>query len=138
MTSVGIGRGVGGEGSGVERKAIPGLALSLFQPFKPIHDGHDTWHWTLAADGDFTVRNLSRSITTHYSESYGGETKWCSVVPKKVNIFLWRAVRPLIPARANLQDRRLNLETILCPLCSSAPETTDHILVSCSVSTKIW
>lgn len=61
---------------------------------------------------------------------------WCNKVPKKVNMFIWRA--SYIPVRIQLQQRGLELESFLCVLCSVIAETTYHVLVCCMASTEVW
>lgn len=68
--------------------------LSIFRDLTPSQFGHDFWRWSPAADKFFQVRSLSEMITAHMA-------KW---VPKKVNIFVCRATRRLIPVRTQLQD----------------------------------
>lgn len=101
------------------------------------------WNWRReprgrAADGAFTVRRLSRMIASQTAKTFGIETKWCRLVPKKVNVFIWQATRSLIPARAHLHKRGVSINTQLCPLCSSHLETVDHAVISCSYATEVW
>nr|GEV02230.1 zf-CCHC domain-containing protein/DUF4219 domain-containing protein/UBN2 domain-containing protein [Tanacetum cinerariifolium] len=50
--------------------------------------------WSLGGDGDFKVKDLSSVIEEKILHSDGGqETLWNKMVPKKVNIFVWRALR---------------------------------------------
>ena len=56
-------------------------------------------------DGDgrlvFKVKELSRRIEEKLllSDSGSQETLWNKLVPKKVNIFVWRALRGRLPVR---------------------------------------
>ncbi|PWA87205.1 RNA-directed DNA polymerase, eukaryota [Artemisia annua] len=65
-------------------------------------------------------------------------TRWCRFVPKKVNIFVWRALRDRLPTRWNLSNKGVEIESILCPSCSSSPETIHHSLWTCSLATCVW
>ncbi|GJW17842.1 RNA-directed DNA polymerase, eukaryota [Tanacetum coccineum] len=43
-----------------------------------------------------------------------------------------------LPTRWNLSNKGIEIESILCPVCSSSPETVDHILWTCSLATSVW
>ncbi|GKD77088.1 RNA-directed DNA polymerase, eukaryota, reverse transcriptase zinc-binding domain protein [Tanacetum coccineum] len=81
-------------------------------------DFKDTWRWLLEDDGRFTVKSLSRiadSKFLHKGEA-DQETLWNKRVPKKVNIFIWRALRRRLPVRCELDTRGIDLESLLCLL----------------------
>lgn len=61
----------------------------------------DRWRWSLGEDGEFKVKELSRRIEEKLllSDSGSQETLWNKLVPKKVNIFVWRALRGRLPVR---------------------------------------
>ncbi|GJY08582.1 hypothetical protein Tco_0375636 [Tanacetum coccineum] len=43
-------------------------------------------------------------------------TRWCTIIPRKVNIFMWRMLLDSLPHRLNLSSRGLDIDSILCPL----------------------
>ncbi|GJS53722.1 hypothetical protein Tco_0627084 [Tanacetum coccineum] len=57
----------------------------------------DRWRWMLSEDGDFKVKELSRLIEDKILqvENDAQETLWNKLVPKKVNVFIWRALKGL-------------------------------------------
>ncbi|GJV47127.1 putative reverse transcriptase domain-containing protein [Tanacetum coccineum] len=63
-------------------------------------------------DGEFTVKELSRLIEDKIlcSGNGGQETLWNKLVPKKVNIFPWRALRGRLPVREELDRRARSLD----------------------------
>ncbi|GJR80534.1 alpha/beta hydrolases superfamily protein [Tanacetum coccineum] len=63
--------------------------------------------WKLSEDGDFKVKELSRLIEDKILqvENDAQETLWNKLVPKKVNVFVWRALKGRLPVRVEL-DRR--------------------------------
>ncbi|GJW36106.1 RNA-directed DNA polymerase, eukaryota [Tanacetum coccineum] len=65
-------------------------------------------------------------------------TRWCRFIPKKVNIFVWRAICDRLPTRWNLSIKGFELESIICPNCSSSPETVQHSLWACIHTTCVW
>nr|GEV91049.1 putative jacalin-like lectin domain-containing protein [Tanacetum cinerariifolium] len=81
----------------------------------------DTWRGTLQEDGKFTVNTLTKMMEERLFtfESHGQETIWNKWIPKKVNIFVWRALKGRIPVRARLDKRDIDLDSILCPCCGN-------------------
>ena len=77
-------------------------------------------------------RNLSKA-----GEQTRGTTRWSTLVPEKVSIFIWRVVKERIPIRVLLDRCGIDIPSILCPLCEEVVENIYHILVRCRVS-YIW
>lgn len=63
-------------------------------------------------------------------------TRWCNLVPTKLNVFLWRALWDRILSRVNLVDRGANIPTVLCP-CSLDVHDKKNVFVNCEVASKI-
>lgn len=70
------------------------------------------------------------------------ETRWNSWVPIKVNISMWRVIQERIHTRERERERLsisgIEVESILCPLCTSLIETVDHVFVGCDVFRHLW
>lgn len=64
------------------------------------------------------------------------ETRWNSLLPVKINIFIWRALRGRLPVRVALEDRGVDLDSVLCPICNEFQESLD--LVGCKFAKEIW
>ncbi|GKB77668.1 RNA-directed DNA polymerase, eukaryota, reverse transcriptase zinc-binding domain protein, partial [Tanacetum coccineum] len=62
------------------------------------------------------------------------ETLWNKLVPKKVNIFVWRALRGRLPVRVELDRRGIDLDSVLCPSCNNLVETCAHCLITCDLA----
>ncbi|GKE97249.1 RNA-directed DNA polymerase, eukaryota, partial [Tanacetum coccineum] len=75
-------------------------------------DGKDEWIWTLDSSNTFVVK-----ITRQHIDSL---------------------LLPELPIRLNLSNKGIEIESLLCPVCSSSSETVDHILWTCSFATFIW
>ncbi|XP_071695636.1 uncharacterized protein [Rutidosis leptorrhynchoides] len=60
------------------------------------------------------------------------------MVPKKVDVFVWRAGRERLPVLVELDKRGVDLDSVLCPLCGEFVETVDHALFSCKLVRVIW
>ena len=61
---------------------------------------------------------------------------WISPCPKKIQIFLWKAMRDRLPTKTYLSFGRSYMDT-RCPRCHS-PETTIHILRDCPWAKEEW
>ncbi|KAK1422577.1 hypothetical protein QVD17_17860 [Tagetes erecta] len=102
-----------------------------------IVHSNNSWSWLGDPQGLFSVRSLRKLLYgNNYSASY--KLKWCKSVPQKVNIFAWQAELDRIPTRQALSCRNINIESILCPLCSQFSETAEHLLISCEYANLIW
>ncbi|GKE21948.1 RNA-directed DNA polymerase, eukaryota, reverse transcriptase zinc-binding domain protein [Tanacetum coccineum] len=100
----------------------------------------DRWRWSLGGDGDFKVKDLSSLIEEKILHSDGGghETLWNKLVPNKVNIFVWRALRGRLPVRVELDRRGVDLDSVLCPCCNNIVETCAHSLITCDLAMSVW
>ncbi|GJX71271.1 RNA-directed DNA polymerase, eukaryota, reverse transcriptase zinc-binding domain protein [Tanacetum coccineum] len=100
----------------------------------------DSWKWLLAENGIFSVKALTKLIEEKCIDfgNNTGETMWNKLVPKKVNIFMWRVGRGRLPVRVELDKRGIDLHTLLCPSCDEVCETIDHSLVLCNEAMNIW
>ncbi|GJX98461.1 RNA-directed DNA polymerase, eukaryota, reverse transcriptase zinc-binding domain protein [Tanacetum coccineum] len=103
-------------------------------------DNRDRWKWSLSEDGEFTVKELSRLIEEKIlvSDNGGQEMVWNKLVPKKVNIFVWRALRGRLPVRVELDRRGVDLDSVLCPSCNNIVETCSHSLITCDLAMGVW
>ncbi|XP_071688357.1 uncharacterized protein [Rutidosis leptorrhynchoides] len=66
------------------------------------------------------------------------ETLRNRLVPKKIEVFIWRARRGRIPVRIELDKCGIDLHSIRCPICDEDLESVEHILFSCSFAKDIW
>nr|GFB34880.1 RNA-directed DNA polymerase, eukaryota, reverse transcriptase zinc-binding domain protein [Tanacetum cinerariifolium] len=100
----------------------------------------DRWRWALDEHGEFTVKDLSRLIEDKMLRSDNGdqETIWNKLVPKKVNIFVWRALRERLSVRVELDSRGIDLDSVICPSCNDSVETCAQSLITCDLSMSVW
>ncbi|KAL4592856.1 hypothetical protein LXL04_005863 [Taraxacum kok-saghyz] len=103
-----------------------------------LTDCRDGWKWEIASDGVFSVAETRRWIDDHILPEGVISTRWCKVVPRKMNIFIWKLRLNILPTRFNLSGRGLDIPSIMCPLCGSEPETVDHLFWRCGVARDIW
>ncbi|KAL4591700.1 hypothetical protein LXL04_004671 [Taraxacum kok-saghyz] len=66
------------------------------------------------------------------------KTRWSKLVPRKVNIFIWRVRLARLPTRKALRDRGIDLISMGCPICVEEVETTDHLFFACPVAVDVW
>ncbi|GJR42180.1 RNA-directed DNA polymerase, eukaryota, reverse transcriptase zinc-binding domain protein [Tanacetum coccineum] len=106
------------------------------------NDCRDKWKWTLKEDGSFKVKDLSILILIEekilHVGNVGQETLWNKLVPNKVNIFVWRALKGRLLVREELDKRGIDLDSVLCACCDSAVETCALSLVLCNLAMSIW
>ncbi|PWA38060.1 RNA-directed DNA polymerase, eukaryota [Artemisia annua] len=100
-----------------------------------LTDSDDTWTWSLGSP-TFTVKSTRDHIDKCTLPDGGFETRWNRYLPKKINIFFWRALCDRLPTRWNLS--RIDMDSLTCPICDSSIETTNHTLWFCSLATALW
>nr|GEW30044.1 putative reverse transcriptase domain-containing protein [Tanacetum cinerariifolium] len=126
------------------RSISSGIILDQFNDLLHLPEGvnlsdhPDAWHWDLVNSKIFTVKETRSHIDDALLPNYLPETRWCRFIPKKVNIQSWRVLCDCLPNRWNLSRKGFDIPSLLCPVCSSFPETNFHILWSCNVASAIW
>ncbi|KAM0069148.1 putative reverse transcriptase zinc-binding domain-containing protein [Helianthus debilis subsp. tardiflorus] len=63
---------------------------------------------------------------------------WCKWVPKKCNIFAWRAEMNRIPTVDALCSRGMTIIDDMCCLCEEDLESVSHIFSACPISVGVW
>ncbi|KAJ9535843.1 hypothetical protein OSB04_un001002 [Centaurea solstitialis] len=108
--------------------------------WEPVRDKRDGWDWSFDVGKGFSVKRCREVIVEGRGAqaSGSGETLWCRIVPKKVNIFMWRARIGRLPSREALNDKGIDLDSILCPRCGEEVENLDHALLNCNLVKDLW
>ncbi|GKF35098.1 hypothetical protein Tco_0108298 [Tanacetum coccineum] len=103
--------------------------ISLVRHQVPTRDGIDSWQWMLE-DGGFTVKVLKAMVDEKIfsPRSQVEETKWCRIVARKVNVFMWRFKCGRIPVRTLLDNIGMDLHSTLCPHCSFVASSVQDVL----------
>ena len=107
-----------------QRSFDGGRTFAEFQSLLGILDGvgctlsTDTWVWDLSSDGAFSVSETRRWIDDRVLPVGMLKTRWCVLVPRKVNIFIWRLLLDRLPTRERLSARGLEIESLMCPICA--------------------
>ena len=95
--------------------------------FVLLQVGTDTWRWDLGHDGLFSVKEARVIIDRKSLMAVDVHVRWCKLIPKKVNVFLWRLVHDRLLTRWLLGIRGIPLDHIMCPVCDGAPEQIHHL-----------
>nr|GEW02237.1 hypothetical protein [Tanacetum cinerariifolium] len=93
---------------------------------------------SLSTDGFFSVSFTRKHIDNCMLSSSLPSTRWCKIIPQKVNIFMWRMFLDRLPHRLNLSSRGLDLDSILCSVCNEVIESNSHLFFSCVAASNIW
>lgn len=101
-------------------------------------DGQDEVRLSLGVDGTFLVGVTQNHIDDYILPTLEVPTSWCKVLPRKVNIFIWRMMLDRLPHRLNLSRRGLDIPSISCSICSKGMESNDHVFYSCDIALNIW
>ncbi|GKC28377.1 RNA-directed DNA polymerase, eukaryota, reverse transcriptase zinc-binding domain protein, partial [Tanacetum coccineum] len=112
------------------------LVLELGQV--QLLDKLDSWTWILDNDDVFTVHATQVHLDSCFLPSCSSSTRWSKTLPRKVNIFVWRLSLDMLPTRLNLSLRRLDIPSIMCPMCNNAVESVDHVFFGCDLSSNVW
>ncbi|XP_071727185.1 uncharacterized protein [Rutidosis leptorrhynchoides] len=103
-------------------------------------DKPDSWRWALNSSGLFTTRKLTTLIDEKLllGETNRIETLRNCLVPKKVEVFVWKARKRRIPTLIELDKRGIYLHSVRCPVCDDDVETVEHSLIFCKLAHDIW
>ena len=86
----------------------------------------------------FTVKEARVIIDLNSLTEVDVQVRWCKLLPKKVNVFLWRVVHDRLPTRWSLEICGITLDHIMCPVCDGAPEQIHHLFCRCPVAVALW
>ncbi|GJT58884.1 RNA-directed DNA polymerase, eukaryota, reverse transcriptase zinc-binding domain protein [Tanacetum coccineum] len=95
-----------------------------------IVDGHWNWNWSR----DDIEKPL---IDSKLLPSILSSTSWDNILPRKVNIFLWRLYLDRLPHRLNLSSRGIDIPTISCSSCNGNVESAYHIFFACDLAKDV-
>lgn len=64
------------------------------------------------------------------------ETRWNMFVPRKVNIMIFHVLLDWIPTRCNLENKNMDVPSVLCLICELHIEQLCHLFVRREVTDK--
>ncbi|GJY09090.1 RNA-directed DNA polymerase, eukaryota, reverse transcriptase zinc-binding domain protein [Tanacetum coccineum] len=97
----------------------------------------DIWVWSLEGSGEFFVASVRKLIDDNMLPDVASKTRWIKSVPIKVNVHAWKVKLHCLPTRLNISRRVMDIESILCPMCGEAAESTSHIFFTCHIAREI-
>ncbi|GJV29338.1 RNA-directed DNA polymerase, eukaryota, reverse transcriptase zinc-binding domain protein [Tanacetum coccineum] len=97
----------------------------------------DTCVWNLGPNGTFTVKD-ARNIIDQKTLPSLPSTSWDKIIPRKVNIFMWRLSLDRLPHRLNLSLRGMDIPAISCSSCNANVESANHIFFECIIASDLW
>ncbi|GKC61495.1 RNA-directed DNA polymerase, eukaryota [Tanacetum coccineum] len=103
-----------------------------------LSNSMDRWFWSLTGSGEFSVALIHNFIDDQSFKVFFPSTRWNKAVLKKINIMAWKVKMNNLPTRFNLSRRGLNIESILCPICNLAAETSCHLFFKCCMVKDIY
>ncbi|XP_071719048.1 uncharacterized protein [Rutidosis leptorrhynchoides] len=103
-----------------------------------LTNSNDKWIWSIAQDGTFSVKDTRLYLDSVYLPTAHQSTRWHHFLPIKINIFVWRLLLNRLPTRFNLYIRGIDIDSIVCPTCCVAGESTDHTFISCNLAAAVW
>jgi len=90
------------------------LALCNYLANVTLGSEPDKWEWNLEPDGMFSVSSTRTYIDDNILIVGITGTRWCKLVPIKLNILMWRVLWNRIPTKVNLVHRGVYVPSILC------------------------
>ncbi|GJS60505.1 RNA-directed DNA polymerase, eukaryota [Tanacetum coccineum] len=103
-----------------------------------INSDQDVWQWKFADEESFTVRSVRNSLDVIRLPFSSTATRWCKILPMKVNVFVWRVMLNRLPTRLNLDRRGIDMDSLICPCCNSIVKDNNHVFYSCNVALELW
>nr|GEY52614.1 RNA-directed DNA polymerase, eukaryota, reverse transcriptase zinc-binding domain protein [Tanacetum cinerariifolium] len=94
--------------------------------------------WSLDSSEVFSVASMRKLLDDHRSSLVSSTTRWVKYVPIKVNVFAWKVKMNALPTRFNISRRGIDIESIICPLCDSGAESSNHLFFNCTVARHIF
>ncbi|PWA40745.1 RNA-directed DNA polymerase, eukaryota, Reverse transcriptase zinc-binding domain protein [Artemisia annua] len=101
-------------------------------------ENEDVWIWALDQEGMFSVACTRKHIDNLLLYSGDLPTRWNTLVPIKVNILGWRIRMDRLPTREKLDQKGIDLPSLLCPVCDTYIEDVNHVFLRCELASQIW
>nr|GEY82698.1 RNA-directed DNA polymerase, eukaryota, reverse transcriptase zinc-binding domain protein [Tanacetum cinerariifolium] len=121
---------------GIEKSQFDMLCSNLADVTLP--HSRDRWVWNLDPIGDFSVKSVRDFIDDLMLPNEGTATRWIKYIPLKINIFSWRVYLDKLPTRANISLRGIDIPNIMCHICNSSVESSDHLFFSCKLAKDLF
>uniref|UniRef100_A0A251RWC4 Putative reverse transcriptase domain, Reverse transcriptase zinc-binding domain protein n=1 Tax=Helianthus annuus TaxID=4232 RepID=A0A251RWC4_HELAN len=98
----------------------------------------DKWVWAGGGTESFSVSAVKNFIDSKKDFSGRLVLDWCSWVPSKCNIFMWRAEMDRISSVEALARRGVVVLDSDCSFCSLGSDSVSHLFSSCQFALSLW
>ncbi|XP_071739224.1 uncharacterized protein [Rutidosis leptorrhynchoides] len=100
----------------------------------------DSWGWLLSKNGRYETHCMSVLLNSKIlvAGTNRFETMKNNLVPKKVEVFIWRTRKRRLPVLTELDKRGIDLNSTRCPVCDDDVKTVDHSILFCKEALGIW
>ncbi|KAK9073992.1 hypothetical protein SSX86_006587 [Deinandra increscens subsp. villosa] len=95
-----------------------------------FNEGPDKWIWFGSKNRKYSTSSVRKIIESNLA-SYEYKHKWFNWVPKKANIFTWKAALEKIPVKMELRKRSIEILNSQCSWCNTQDESVSHALLQC-------
>ncbi|XP_071686971.1 uncharacterized protein [Rutidosis leptorrhynchoides] len=112
----------------------------LLGTFSFVNGDSDKWKWHMHNNGLLSTIVFTCQLNEKLpsSNAYALPTARNKFLPQKVGIFIWRTKLKRLPVREELDKKCIDLDTLLCPVCSSKIEYVEHTLLTCPFAIDDW
>nr|GEY62585.1 RNA-directed DNA polymerase, eukaryota [Tanacetum cinerariifolium] len=101
------------------------------------HPVEDSCLWSMENDSLFSVGVSRRIIDSKLLPSLVPSTSWDKILPRKVNIFIWRLSLDRLPHRLNISSCGIDIPKISCSSCNGNMESSNHIFFACDIAMEV-
>ncbi|GJZ22858.1 RNA-directed DNA polymerase, eukaryota [Tanacetum coccineum] len=99
--------------------------------------GGERFEWKFDDEESFMVRTIRNSLDVSRLPFASMATRWCKILPIKVNVFVWRAMLNRLPTHASLDSRGIDIDSLLCSGCNINVEDINHVFYSCNLALEL-
>ncbi|GJW04914.1 RNA-directed DNA polymerase, eukaryota, reverse transcriptase zinc-binding domain protein [Tanacetum coccineum] len=92
---------------------------------------------SLEGSGEFSVASVRKFIDGVLLPEVTSKMRRIKEVPIKVNVHAWKIKLDCLPTRLNISRRGMNIESILCPMCGKAVESSRQLFFTCRLTSEI-
>ncbi|GKC79814.1 RNA-directed DNA polymerase, eukaryota, reverse transcriptase zinc-binding domain protein [Tanacetum coccineum] len=92
---------------------------------------HGGLEFSFRRSGEFSVSSVRKIIDATLLPKGTTKTRWIKMVSIKINVHAWKVKHDCLPTRFNISRRGMEIESILCPMCDNAVESSRHLFFSC-------
>ncbi|XP_071719194.1 uncharacterized protein [Rutidosis leptorrhynchoides] len=110
--------------------------INLFADFKYGKKEKDTWAWSMQSNGTFSTSLLTELVNKKLLQPNIADTE---TLPEKIGVFIWRALRNMLPVRKELDKRGIDLDSVRCPICDNdIPVSVTLLIKMDKVDTSLY